>query len=52
MITEKKFNLAHLVQYEAKAYFVDKNISRREKMKIKAYIDFLISYDNINIYFI
>ena len=52
MITDKKLNLAHLVQYEAKAYLVDKNISRREKMKTRAHIDFLMSYDSINIYFI
>ena len=52
MIINKKSNLAHLMQYEIKAYFVDKNISRREKMKTKAYINFLMNYDNINIYFI
>ena len=52
MIIDKKLNLAHLVQYEAKAYFVDKNISRREKMKTRTHIDFLMSYDSTNIYFI
>ena len=52
MITDKKLNLTHLIQYEAKAYFVDKNISRREKMKTRAHIDFLMNYDSTNIYFI
>ena len=52
MIIDKKLNLAHLVQYEAKTYFVDKNISRREKMKTRAHIDFLMSYDSTNIYLI
>ena len=52
MIIKKKFNLVYLVQYEAKAYFVDKNILRREKIKTKTYIDFLINYDSTNIYFI
>ena len=52
MIIDKKLNLAHLIQYEAKAYLVDKNISRREKMKTRAHIDFLMSYDSTNIYFI
>ena len=40
------------MQYKVKAYFVDKNISRREKMKTKAYINFLMNYDSTNIYFI
>ena len=52
MIIDKKFNLTHLVQYEAKAFFVDKNISRREKIKTKVYIDFLMSYDSTNIHLI
>ena len=52
MIIDKKSNLAHLMQYEVKAYFVDKNISRREKMKTKAHIDFLMNYDSTNIYLI
>ena len=52
MIIDNQFNLAHLMQYKAKVYFVDKNISQREKMRIKAYINFLITYNNISIYFI
>ena len=52
MIIDKKLNLVHLMQYEAKAYFVDKNISRREKIKIKTHINFLMNYNSINIYLI
>ena len=49
MIIDKKFNLTHLMQYEAKTYFVDKNILNLKKMKIKVHIDFLMNYDNTNI---
>ena len=40
------------MQYEAKVYLVDKNILKREKMKIKAHINFLMNYDSTNIYLI
>ena len=49
MIIDKKFNLTHLMQYEAKAYLVDKDISNLKKMRIKTHIDFLMNYDNTNI---
>ena len=52
MIIDKKLNLAHLIQYKAKAYFVDKNILRGEKMKTRVYINFLMNYDSTNIYLI
>ena len=52
MIIDKKFNLTHLMQYEAKAYFVDKKISNLKKMRVKIHIDFLMNYNNINIWFI
>ena len=50
VIIEKKFNLIHLVQFEAKAYSTDKHISRKKKMRAKAYIDFFVDYDSINIF--
>ena len=40
------------MQYETKIYFVNKNISNREKMRIKTHIDFIINYGSINIWFI
>ena len=52
MATDKKPNLAHIIQYEAKAYPLDKNISRKEKMRSKAHIGFLVGYDSTNIFLI
>ena len=52
MIIDQKLNLIHLVQYEAKIYFVDKDILDREKMRAKVYIDFMINYHNIKIWLI
>ena len=48
MIIDQKLNLVHLVQYEAKAYLVNKNISNQKKMRIKVHIDFMMSYDSTN----
>ena len=50
VIIEKKFNLTHLVQFEAKAYSTDKHISRKKKMRVKAHIDFFVDYESINIF--
>ena len=52
MIIDKKSNLIHIIQYEAKTYSLNKNISRKEKMKSKTHLDFLIKYNSINIFFI
>ena len=49
MIINQNLNLVYLVQYEVKTYLVDKDISNREKMRTKTYIDFMISYDSTNI---
>ena len=49
-VTKRKFNLTHLIQFEIKTYFIDKHILKREKMRFKAHINFLIEYDNINIF--
>lgn len=48
----KKPNLAHIVQYGAKAYPIDKNIPRQEKMRAKAHIGFLVGYSSTNIFLI
>ena len=48
--TDSKSNLAHIIQYESKTYSIDKHISRREKMRVKAHIGFLVEYDSINIF--
>ena len=52
IIIDKKSNFVHIVQYETKIYFLNKNISKKKKMKIKTHIDFFVNYDNINIFFI
>ena len=52
MATGKKPNLAHFVQYGAKAYPVDKEIPNLEKMRAKAHIGFLVGYDSTNIWLI
>ena len=49
---DKKLNLTHLIQYESKIYSVDKAIFKREKMRSRTHIDFLVEYDNTNIYLI
>ena len=51
-IIDKKSNLAHIIQYEAEAYSLNKNISKKKKMRIKTHIDFLVNYDSINIFLI
>ena len=50
VVIESKFNLAHLIQFKAKAYSIDKHISRKKKMKIKAHIGFFVEYDSRNIF--
>ena len=52
MATGKKPNLAHMVKYGAKAYPLDKNVPRKEKMRPKAHIGFLVGYDSTNIFLI
>ncbi|KAG6995781.1 hypothetical protein G7Y79_00042g078860 [Physcia stellaris] len=52
MVTGKKPNLAHIVQYGAKAYPLDKDIPKKEKMRAKAHIGFLVGYDSTNIFLI
>ena len=52
MIIDKKSNLTHIIQYETKTYSLNKNISKKKKMKSKTHFDFLIKYDSINIFFI
>ena len=52
MIIDKKSNLTHIIQYDSKVYFLNKNISNKEKMRTKIHIDFLVNYNNINIFLI
>ena len=49
-IIECKLNLIHLIQFEIKVYLIDKHILKKEKMRFRVQLDFLIEYDNINIF--
>ena len=50
VVIESKLNLIHLIQFKAKAYSIDKHISRKKKMKIKVPIDFFVEYNSRNIF--
>ena len=52
MIIDKKSNLIHIIRYKTKIYSLNKNISKKKKMKSKTHFDFLIKYDSINIFLI
>jgi hypothetical protein len=49
-LIEKKSNLSHLQSYECKAYFLKNIISRKDRLKSKAFIDYLVKYDFTNIF--
>ncbi len=49
-LIEKKSNLSHLQSYECKAYSLKNIISRKNRLKSKAFIDYLVKYDFINIF--
>ncbi len=49
-LIEKKSNLTHLQSYECRAYFLKNIISRKNRLKSKTFIDYLVRYDFINIF--
>jgi hypothetical protein len=49
-LIEKKSNLTHLQSYECRAYFLKNIISRKNRLKSKTFIDYLMKYDFINIF--
>jgi hypothetical protein len=49
-LIEKKSNLTHLQSYEYRTYFLKNIISRKNRLKSKAFIDYLVKYDFINIF--
>lgn len=51
-VTGVKPNLSHMHQYGCKAYALDKNIPKKEKLQERAHIGFLLGYDSTNIFFI
>ncbi len=49
-LTEKKSNLSHLQSYECKAYLLKHIISKKNRLKSKAFIDYFVRYDFTNIF--
>jgi hypothetical protein len=49
ILIEKKSNLTHLQSYKCRAYFLENIILKKNRLKSKAFIDYLVRYDFINI---
>ncbi len=49
-LTKKKSNLTHIQSYECRAYFLKNIISRKNRLKSRAFIDYLVKYDFTNIF--
>ncbi len=45
ILIEEKSNLSHLQSYKCKAYFLKNIISRKDRLKSKTFIDYLVKYD-------
>jgi flagellar motility protein MotE (MotC chaperone) len=50
ILIEKKSNLSHLQSYDCRVYFLKNIISRKDRLKSKAFIDYLVRYDFTNIF--
>ncbi len=50
ILIEKKSNLSHLQSYECKTYFLKNIIFKKNRLKSKAFIDYLVKYDFTNIF--
>ena len=51
-VINNKFNIFHLHKFECRAYFFDKSIFKKNKLRERAHIEYLLKYDDSNIYFI
>jgi hypothetical protein len=49
-LIEEKSNLAHLQSYECRAYLLKNIISKKNRLKSRTFIDYLMRYDFINIF--
>jgi hypothetical protein len=49
-LTKEKSNLKHLQSYECRAYLLKNIISRKNRLKSRAFIDYLVKYDFTNIF--
>ncbi len=50
ILIEKKSNLAHLQSYECRAYLLKNIILRKNRLKSRTFIDYLVKHDFINIF--
>jgi hypothetical protein len=50
ILTRENSNLAHLQSYECRAYLLKNIILRKNRLKSKAFIDYLVKYDFINMF--
>jgi hypothetical protein len=50
VLTRKKSNLTHLQSYECRAYLLKNIISRKNRLKSRAFIDYLVRYDFTKIF--
>ncbi len=50
ILIEKKSNLSHLQSYECKTYLLKNIILRKNRLKSKAFIDYLVKYDFTNVF--
>ncbi len=49
-LIEKKSNLSHLQSYDCRTYFLKNIISKKDRLKSRAFIDYLVKYDFTNIF--
>jgi hypothetical protein len=50
IMTKKKSNLTHLQSYECRTYFLKNIIFRKNRLKSRAFIDYLVKYNFMNIF--
>jgi hypothetical protein len=50
ILTKKKSNLAHLQSYKYRTYFLKNIIFKKNRLKSKAFINYLVRYDFTNIF--
>jgi hypothetical protein len=50
VLTKEKSNLAHLQSYECQAYFLKNIISRKKRLKSRAFINYFVKYNFTNIF--
>jgi hypothetical protein len=49
-LTEKRSNLSHLQSYDCRIYFLKNIISKKDRLKSRTFIDYLVKHDFTNIF--